>query len=64
MRTLRQYFPKGAELSSLSDEQVQNAVDKLNHRPSKVLGYRTPHEVFFGIKLRYTKQPLVVALQA
>lgn len=61
---LRQYFPKGMELDNLTDKQVQIAVDKLNHRPRKVLGYRTPHEVFFGQELRYTKQPLAVALQS
>lgn len=61
---LRQYFPKEMELTDLSDEQVQKAVDKLNHRPRKALGYRTPHEIFFEVRLRYTKQLLVVALQS
>ena len=60
---LRQYFPKGMELVNITDEQVLAAVEKLNHRPRKVLGYRTPHEVFFGVEIRYTKQPLVVALR-
>ncbi len=41
-------------MTLLTDEQVQKAVDKLNHRPRKVLGYKTPHEVFFGLELRYT----------
>jgi len=26
-----------------------------DHRPRKVLGFRSPHEVFFGVKMRYTK---------
>lgn len=60
---LRQYFPKGMELADITDAQVQMAVEKLNHRPRKVLGYRTPHEVFFGVDLRYTKHPLVVVLR-
>ena len=60
---LRQYFPKGMELVNITDEQVLAAVEKLNHRPRKVLGYRTPHEVFFGVEIRYTKQPPVVALR-
>ena len=59
----RQYFPKGMELVNITDEQVLAAVEKLNHRPRKVLGYRTPHEVFFGVEIRYTKQPPVVALR-
>ena len=59
---LRQYFPKGMELTDITEEQVQEAVERINHRPRKVLGFRTPHEVFFGVEVRYTKQPLVVAL--
>jgi IS30 family transposase len=60
---LRQYFPKGMELTDITEAQVLAAVDKLNHRPRKVLGFRTPHEVFFGVEMRYTKQPAVVALR-
>ena len=60
---LRQYFPKGMELTDISEEQVQWAVERLNHRPRKVLGYRTPHEVFFGVVLLYTKQTPDVALR-
>lgn len=60
---LRQYFPKGMELVDITEEQVQEAVERINHRPRKVLGFRTPHEVFFGVEIRYTKQPLAVALR-
>jgi len=60
---LRQYFPKGMGLTDVTDEQVQWAVDRLNHRPRKVLAFKTPHEVFFGVEMRYTKPPLVVALR-
>jgi len=59
---LRQYFPKGMDLTEITDEQVQMAVDRLNHRPRKVLDFRTPHEVFFGVEVLYTKQPIAVAL--
>lgn len=59
---LRQYFPKGMDLTGITEEQVQEAVERINHRPRKVLGFRTPHEVFFGVEIRYTKQPLAVAL--
>ena len=60
---LRQYFPKEMELVEVTQEQVQWAVDRLNHRPRKVLGFRTPFEVFFGETVRYTKSPLGVALR-
>ena len=60
---LRQYFPKGTLFDTVTEEDVQVAVTALNHRPRKVLGYRTPHEVFFGKEMRYTASALAVALQ-
>ena len=60
---LRQYFPKGMKLTDITEEQVQEAVERINHRPRKILGFKTPHEVFFGVKLLYTKQPMAVALR-
>jgi IS30 family transposase len=47
-----------------TEEQVQRSVDRLNHRPRKVLGYSSPHEVFFSKKVSYTKSSLAVALQS
>jgi len=44
---IRQYFPKGTDFRTITDEEVQAVVDKLNNRPRKSLGYRTPNEVFF-----------------
>jgi IS30 family transposase len=43
---------------------VQRAVERLNHRPRKVLGFRSPHKVLFGVEMRYTKPTLVVALRS
>ena len=60
---LRQYFPKGTDLSVHSAEVLQAAADSLNHRPRKVLGLRTPYEVFFGVPVSDTKQPLVVTFR-
>lgn len=48
---LRQYFPKGTCLVSITAQQVQHAVDRLNHRPRKCLGWRTPHEVYFDLPM-------------
>jgi len=45
------------ELLEITDAQVQQAVERLNHRPRKVLGYKTTHEVFFGVEMRYTNKP-------
>lgn len=44
---VRQYFPKGTDFSTLTHAEVQKVEDKLNSRPRKALGYRTPREVFF-----------------
>jgi IS30 family transposase len=33
----------------LSDADVQRVEDKLNSRPRKILGYRTPREVFVNV---------------
>jgi transposase, IS30 family len=48
---LRQYFPKGSCMREITEQQVQHAVDRLNHRPRKCLGWRTPHEVFFDLPM-------------
>ena len=60
---LRQYFTKGMDLTEITDEQVKMAVERLNHRPRKVLGRKSPYEVLFGVEMCYTKPPLAVALR-
>lgn len=47
---LRRYFPKGADFRTVTRKTLATAVKKLNHRPRKCLGYRTPHEVFWQAK--------------
>ena len=37
-------FPKGTDFSELTDEMLAEIEWKLNHRPRKSLGYRTPLE--------------------
>lgn len=54
---LRQFFPKQSNLLKVTQHQVDEAVHRLNHRPRKCLGYRTPHEVFFGLKMQALKLP-------
>jgi len=44
---IRQYLPKKTDFTQISKEEIITIQEKLNHRPRKVLGYRTPHEVFF-----------------
>jgi IS30 family transposase len=44
---IRQYLPKKTDFTQISKEEIITIQDKLNHRPRKVLNYRTPYEVFF-----------------
>ncbi|BDR09791.1 IS30 family transposase [Comamonas thiooxydans] len=43
---LRQYLPKGIDISGYSQEELDAIARKLNERPRKTLGYRTPAEMF------------------
>lgn len=43
---LRQYFPKGTDLSRWEARDIEAVALALNNRPRKVLGFRTPAEVF------------------
>ncbi|WP_254885586.1 IS30 family transposase [Streptomyces sp. NA02950] len=41
---LRQYFPKGTDLSAHGPEHLAAVADQLNRRPRKTLGWETPAE--------------------
>ncbi len=43
---VRQYFPNGTDFRQVTPAQVRAVADRLHRRPRKVLGYRTPAEVF------------------
>lgn len=45
-RLLRQYFPKGTALSGHSQSDLDAIAARLNQRPRKTLGYRSPAEQF------------------
>ena len=53
---LRQYFPKGADLSLWSSEDIDAVAATINSRPRKVLGWRTPTEAL-NEHLRSLQQP-------
>jgi len=43
---LRQYFPKGMDLTNVTQRQLDVVAKKLNTRPRETLGWKTPAEVF------------------
>ena len=45
-RLLRQYFPKGMDLSQYSQAKLNAVARRLNERPRKTLNYETPAERF------------------
>jgi IS30 family transposase len=48
---LRQYFPKGSDLSTHDPHELRRVSDILNDRPRKRLGYRTPNEAMASLIL-------------
>jgi len=45
---IRQYLPKKSVFTDVTKEQVTMIQNKLNHRPRKILKYKTPYEVFMS----------------
>ena len=43
---LRQYFPKGSDLSIFTADDLADVETRLNTRPRRVLSWRTPAQVF------------------
>lgn len=43
---IRQYFPKGMDFSTITENQIRYVEEKLNNRPRKRFGYLTPNQVY------------------
>jgi transposase, IS30 family len=51
---IRQYFPKNRDFTTITQQEINTAMERLNNRPRKRLGFRTPSQVFFksGVALQ------------
>jgi len=45
---VRDYLPKGTDLSLIDDTELKRIQDELNDRPRKCLGWKTPRQVLFN----------------
>ncbi len=46
---LRQYFPRGTDISRYSERELDAVATTLNRRPRKIIGWKTPAEAFEGL---------------
>ena len=53
---LRRYIPKGADLTGLSQEDLDAILEEINDRPRKCLGYETSSEAFLK-ELKFLQKP-------
>jgi IS30 family transposase len=58
---IREFLPKGLDLSPFTDKDLRNIEFVLNNTPRKILGFSTPDEVFSQLKIHHIAG---VALQA
>ncbi len=47
-KLIRQYLPKKTDFNLINSKTINMIISKLNNRPRKLLGYKTPNEVFLA----------------
>jgi IS30 family transposase len=45
---IRQYFPKKHNFAEITEKDIELVMDRLNNRPRKCLGFKSPIQVFFN----------------
>jgi transposase, IS30 family len=46
---IRYYFPKGTDFAKVTRTELQAAIDEINHRPRKILGFKSAYEVYYQL---------------
>lgn len=57
---VRQYLPKGTDLSGYSQAQLDAIADEINNRPRKTLNAHSPLEVYRNLLLNYHPSPATI----
>lgn len=52
---LRQYFPKGIDFSTVSEQRIKAVESVINSRPKKTLGFKSPVEIHRNCRLQLIK---------
>lgn len=52
---LRWFIPKWVNINDWTDHEIQNIQNIINNKPRKILGYKTPYEVYNNLNLTYIK---------
>ena len=42
---IRRYLAKGTDFNKINEKMLQIIQEKLNNRPQKIIGYKTPKEI-------------------
>jgi IS30 family transposase len=56
---IRQYLPKRSSMEHVTQEDCDRIAHKINTRPRKRLGFRTPYELYYDLpkSLHFTLEP-------
>ena len=57
---IRQYLPKSVDFKDVTDDEIRAIEDRLNNRPRKILGYKTPMEIMMKHQNFQTSRPLTL----